>query len=52
LVQSAYPEDDFACAATPTALADELRAIAAWLKLDAITVRKTSTFEKALARAI
>lgn len=52
LVQSAYLENGSDSKATSAALADELRAIAAWLELDSIVVRKTSTFEKALARAI
>jgi uncharacterized protein YcaQ len=48
-VQKAHLEPGADRELTATALADELTAMAHWLNLDAVRIKKASTFEKTLA---
>ena len=52
LVQNAYLERAADSGDTVDALVRELRSLAAWLKLDRVTIRKANAFAKTLARSL
>ncbi len=52
LVQTAHLEPGATAGTTARALATELHALAAWLKLERVRTRKANAFEKALAKSL